>query len=92
MTSPSPPSLWTDADATGLAKPRITACRSRHAEDGKRVGAKPSPIEGGYSPMTGPEVSRARLGFKIHAARRRTRVKTCPRSADDHLGATAQSD
>jgi hypothetical protein len=84
----SPPSLWTDTDANGLAKPRTTACRSRHAEDGKHVGANPSPNEGGYSPMTGPEVSRGRLGFKPHAARRRTRVKTCLRSADDHLGAT----
>jgi hypothetical protein len=42
--------IWTDADANGLAKPRMTACRSRHAEDGKYVGANPSPIEGGYSP------------------------------------------
>jgi hypothetical protein len=49
-----PPSLWTDADASGLAKPRMPACRSRHAEDGKYVGANPSLIEGGYSPMTGP--------------------------------------
>jgi putative Mg2+ transporter-C (MgtC) family protein len=30
------------------------------------------------------------LGFKIHAARRRTRVKTCLPSADDHVGATAR--
>src|SRR6266404_6082602 len=57
MTSASPPSLWTDTDANGLAKPRMTACRSRHAEDGKHVGANPSPNEGGYSPMTDPKIS-----------------------------------
>src|SRR4029077_11534360 len=68
MTSVSSPSLWTDADANGLAKPRTTACRSRHAEDGKCVGANPSPIEGGYSPMTGAQVGGGRSGFKTHAA------------------------
>jgi hypothetical protein len=30
------------------------------------------------------------IGFKIHAARRRTRVKTCLPSADDHVGARAR--
>jgi putative Mg2+ transporter-C (MgtC) family protein len=86
-----PPSLWTDADANGLAKPRMTACRSRHAEGGKYVGANPSLIEGGYSPMTGPEVSRGRSGFKTRAARRRTSLEAGLRSADDYLGATARS-
>src|SRR5947209_1794330 len=58
MTSASPPSLWTDADANGLAKLRTTACRSHHAGNGKCVGANPSPIEGGYSPMTGLKITR----------------------------------
>jgi hypothetical protein len=61
----------------------MTACRSRHAEDGKHVGANPSLNEGGYSPMTGPEVGPGRLCFKTRAARRRTRIKACLRSADD---------
>jgi len=91
MTSVSPPSPWTDTDTNGLAKLRMTACRSRHAEDGKYVGANPSLIEGGYSPMTGPQVSPRRSGFKTHAAGRRTSLKACLRSADDYLGATARS-
>jgi hypothetical protein len=48
-----PPSLWTDADANGLAKPRMTAADRAMPRNGKCVGANPSPIEGGYSPMTG---------------------------------------
>ena len=91
MTSVSPPSPWTDTDTNGLAKPRMTACRSRHAEDGKYVGANPSLIEGGYPPMTGPQVSPRGSGFKTHAAGRRTSLKACLRSADDYLGATARS-
>jgi len=91
MTSVSPPSPWTDTDTNGLAKLRMTACRSRHAEDGKYVGANPSLIEGGYSPMTGPQVSPRGSGFKTHAAGRRTSLKACLRSADDYLGATARS-
>jgi hypothetical protein len=51
----------------------------------------PLSYRGRLLPNDCPEVSRGRLGFKTHAARRRTSLEACLRSAGDYLGATARS-